>query len=257
MVNTKINKMVLVCALLLLSISVVAAEKLFFERQLTAPVLDFKTVEIIAGAGTLKVNGIEGEQLTVDATVKSADYAKVAELVDEFETKMLFYIRQEQGNLLVMAKPRKSMFNTPNIQIDIQINLPSHMNLLVDDGSGSIVIENINGHVDLDDESGSLQLKNIRNDVKVKDAAGSITISDIIGQVNIDDKAGSIKLSKIEGDVVIKDRSGSIEAAIISGNMTLDDGSGDVRIDGLSGQFKLINDGSGELQVNGKTWPKK
>ena len=251
------NFLTLVVSLLLLSGMAVASEKMSFERQLTAPALDFETVEIITGAGTLRVIGGSGEEMTVDATVTSADYSKMAEFVDEFESKMLFYIKQQQGMIQIMAKPRKSMFNTPNIQINLLVTLPSQVNLNVDDGSGSLMIENISGRLNVDDESGSLRINNIRNDISIKDGAGSITITDIDGLVNIEDKAGAINMSDINGNVVIKDRSGSIEAEKITGNLTLDDTSGDVTVKGLSGQFILLDDGSGKLQVNGKAWPKK
>ncbi len=228
-----------ISSLLFFSGMAVANEKMFFERQLIVPVIEFKTVEIIAGAGTLKVIGGSGEEIIVDATVQSADYSKMAEFVDEFETKVLFFIKQEQGIVQIMAKPRKSMYNTPNIQTNLVVRLPSHVNLNVDDGSGSLQIENISGRLNIDNEAGLLKISQVRNDLFIKDGDGSMTITDVNGQVNIDDKAGSI------------------DAKNINGNLTLDDGSGDVKIEGLNGQFILKDAGSGKIEVNGKIWPKK
>jgi hypothetical protein len=46
-------------------------------------------------------------------------------------------------------------------------------------------------------------------------------------------------------------------AKTIGGNFKVDDGSGSIDVKNLSGQFKLIDDGSGTVHVNGERWVKK
>jgi hypothetical protein len=43
----------------------------------------------------------------------------------------------------------------------------------------------------------------------------------------------------------------------VGGDFKVDDGSGDVVVKNLEGQFKLIDDGSGSIHVNGERWDKK
>lgn len=237
--SLEINKLILFGMLLCLTGVDVMAEKMSFQRQLLLPAADLKSLEIIKGSGTMQVLGGEGNQITVDATIESNDYAEMAEFVEVFDTRVLFYLRNEAEKSQLMAKPRKSMYNTPNIRINLVVKLPRQLNLVVDDGYGPLSIENISGTLQVDNEAGSLKISGIYNDVFIDDGDGSMTIADINGQVNIEDKGGSI------------------DATDINGNLTLDDGSGDVVVEGLNGQFVLLDDGSGTIWVNGESWDKK
>ena len=255
--NTRLYKLILVCGLGWFNVANAVAEKLSFERQLALSAVGLKSLEIVKGSGTLVVLGNTSDQITVNATIESKDYSEMAEFIDIFDSRVLFYLKQNETKSQLMAKPRKSMFNTPNIQIRLHVTLPSHLNLMVDDGYGAVTIDNIAGTLNVDNEAGSLKISQIENDLLIKDGDGSIIISDIIGAVNIEDKAGSINLLDITGDVLIENKSGSIVAENISGNLTLDNESDEVIIEALAGQFKLVNDQSGKLSVNGKPWSKK
>ncbi len=234
-----------------------AAQTLEFKRSLTADPIDTTTVEIVAGAGKLEVIGSDAGDIQIEATVVSKDYSEMAEFVEVFDTRMLFYTKQVNGTTQIMAKARKSMYNTPNIQINLQIRVPAHLNLLVDDGSGSLQVSDLTGSLEIDDESGSMKVHNIKNTVTIKDGSGSVLLEAITGDVQINDKAGSIELRTVQGDVLIEDGSGSIYITNMMGNLSVNDGSGDVQVKGLKGNFKLLDDGSGKVVVNGQTWALK
>ena len=237
--SLEINKLLLFCLLLCLAGVDVMAEKMSFQRQLLLPAEGLKSLEIIKGSGTMQVLGGEGDQITVDATIESNDYAEMAEFVEVFDTRVLFYLKNEAEKSQLMAKPRKSMYNTPNIRINLIVKLPKKLNLMIDDGYGPLSIENISGTLQVDNEAGSLKISRIYNDVFIEDGDGSMTVSDVNGQVNIEDKGGSIN------------------ATAIKGNLTLDDGSGNVVVEGLKGQFVLLDDGSGTILINGEAWDKE
>ena len=115
-------------------------------------------------------------------------------------------------------------------RIDLTIEVPEHLNLDVEDGSGSI---NISGVASL----------------KLKDGSGSINIRNVNGKVEIDDGSGSIDIKHVESDVSIDDGSGSIHVRNVSGKVTVSDGSGSINVN-KADSFELLSDGSGSVNVD-------
>ncbi len=248
------KKIILMAMMICIITTKLQAETLTFKRSLSTEALDFKSVEIIAGAGNMVIEGSESQLIEVDATVVSKDCKKMTEFVEVFDTRMLFGVKQVNDNIQIMAKARKSMYNTPNIQINLQIKIPENLNLIIDDGSGSMQISGLKGTLQIDDESGPIAIRRIQNKVSIKDGSGSLFLESVAGDIEIKDKAGPIELRRIQGDVLIEDGSGDIEVVNQFGQLSIDDGAGDVSVKALNGKFKLLGDGSGTVVVNGQTW---
>ncbi len=253
------KKIVWVSAIGLVTLSAWAGDELSFDRSLSMSTDRLSAVEFDVGAGSLEIVGTSGDEIRINATIESDDYRDMGDLMEDFEEKMRFEIDRESEYAMVYAKSKDNMKwgKSKNIAIHLEVEMPRGMDLVVDDGSGSITIENIDGLVNIDDGSGSMTLRSIGSDVRIDDGSGSIMIAGVNGDLDIDDGSGSVELKDISGSVNIEDGSGEILAKGVGGDFKVDDGSGDVIVKGLDGQFKLIDDGSGSIRVNGEKWGKK
>lgn len=257
--DSNMKKTVLIGAIGLVSLSALAGDKLTFDRSLSLSTDRLSAVEFDVGAGSLEIVGTSGDEIRINATIESDDYRDMDDLLEDFEDNMRFEIDRESEYAMVYAKSKDKMKwgKSKNIAIHLEVEMPRGLDLVVDDGSGSITIENIDGLVSIDDGSGSMTLRSIGSDVRIDDGSGSIMIAGVNGDLDIEDGSGSIELKDISGSVDIEDGSGGIMAKFIGGDFKVDDGSGDVIVKNLDGEFKLVDDGSGSIRVNGEKWGKK
>ena len=253
------KKLILISAISLVSLSAMSGNSLKFDRSLSMSTDRLSAVEFDVGAGSLDIVGTSGNEIKINATIESDEFKNMDSLLDAFEKNMLFSIERQSEFAMIYAKSKDNMAwgKSKNIMIHLKVELPKGMDLVIDDGSGSITVENIDGTLKIDDGSGSITLRNIANDVRIDDESGPIQIADVSGNLTIDDGSGSIELKNISGSVAIEDGSGEIVAKTIGGNFKVDDGSGSIDVKNLSGKFKLIADGSGSVHVNGERWVKK
>ena len=226
---------------------------------------------IDTGAGSLTVEGVDGlDSIEVTATI-GVDGISNEEKARELVEKKLKLSLTERGDRIVLDSGWDSGMWGPGREawVKLEVRMPSGLALEIDDGSGSIVVdnvraavriddgsgsirvENLDGLLNIDDGSGSIKITDINNDVTIDDGSGSLSIDGVTGNLRIDDGSGSVDMKNIGGTVEIEDGSGSINAKVIGGDFILDDGSGDVVIKELNGEFELIDDGSGSIRVNG------
>ncbi len=253
------KKLALISAISLISLSVISGDNMKFDRTLEMSTDRLTAVEFDVGAGSLDIVGTTGNQIRINATIESDDFRDMSGLVEAFEDKMMFSIERQSEYAMVYAKSKSNMSwgKSKNIMIHLQVELPRGMDLVIDDGSGPMSIENIDGEIKIDDGSGSITLRDIGNDVQIDDGSGPIMITDVNGDLSIDDGSGAVEMKNIIGSVDIEDGSGSILAKDVGGDFKVDDGSGDIVVKALAGEFKLVDDGSGSIRVNGETWGKK
>jgi DUF4097 and DUF4098 domain-containing protein YvlB len=239
-----------------LAFNVWALNELSFEKEVSIAKNNAKAVIIDVGAGSLKVRGEDVDEISITAKVYSKEYSGLAELQESFDDNVIFDLQHKGSNIVFKAKNKDKLFSfsDSNISIDVELIMPKDMHLEIDDGPGNVLITNINGMLEIDDASGSLNIQNIGASVSIDDGSGSLEISNVFGDVRIDDGSGKIKITHINGSVYIDDGSGDINITDVSENITVEDGSGSVNILELAGNFKLIDDGSGNIYVNEKKW---
>jgi len=124
---------------------------------------------------------------------------------------------------------------SPGVRLQVQV--PQHLALDIDDGSGSMVVNNVRG------------------DIRVDDSSGSIRMRDVGGSISIEDGSGSIDIDGVGGDISIEDGSGGIRVSDVTGSVIVDDGSGSVNVNGVGQDLIIVDDGSGSINytdVQGK-----
>ncbi len=202
------------------------------EQQFNLPTSGLKTLRIRADEGKLTITGNEDlVEIRVHATIRVRASFSDKEF-SEFLDASIRLALSRHGRAAELDSTISAMSVADyNPRIDLVVEMPRELDLMVIDGQGVLEISDVHGEVEINDGSGKLILKNIR------------------GDVTIIDEAGSMEISQITGDVQIRDRTGSVRAEKIDGMLFLSKRSGPVSIDGLSGDLVIESELRGELDI--------
>lgn len=204
-------------------------------KALSLPAAGLKALEIEAGAGSLTVSGRPGlAAIEVKAEIVArgvSDKEMDAYLKDRVEL-----ILEKRGDSAVLVSRVREKFGffdfNDNTVIHLTVLVPETLPLDIDDGSGSIVVEDLGASL------------------RVEDGSGSIRIARVGGPVTVDDGSGGIEISEVKGDVTVDDGSGEIRVRQVGGTVTVDDGSGSIDIEEVGKDVRLISTGSGGVDVS-------
>lgn len=209
-------------------------------RELSLASAGIGALEIEAGAGSMEIAGVSGlNEINVEASIvvpaRNDDKAKKIVADD-----LVLYLEKEGDNAVLHAYFDNSGFSFDDSPaIHLAIRVPENMSLDVDDGSGSLEIEDVRGDIELDDGSGSITLNNVGGTVEIDDGSGSITARGVGGDIKIDDGSGSIKVSDVAGSVIVDDGSGSIDARDVENDLIIvNDGSGGLNFSNIGGKVE-------------------
>jgi hypothetical protein len=217
-------------------------------KNLSLSAKGINELDIDCGAGFLKVYGRKDlKEIKVEAeiVVKGGSAKKVLQKYVKLSLKK----RGRSAVLISQIDWRGSSSLFKSAVINLTVTVPKNMDLIVDDGTGSMEIAGITGDLKVDDGSGSMEIKDITGDLDVEDGSGSMKIEGIEGDVDIDDGSGKMDARDIQGDISIKDGSGTIYIRDIGGNVTVRDGSGSINIDGVEKNVTILRSGSGGLNI--------
>ena len=185
---------------------------------------------IDAGAGSMTVTG-DGDtdeiQVTATIFVDTNDDEKAERIIAD---RLTLSLERDGDRIELKSYFEDGMWGNSSGGVKLEVVMPQGLALRVDDGSGSIVIEDTEGDVEVDDGSGSLKIYNA-------------------GSVEVDDGSGSIVIEGATGDISIIDGSGSITVSEVGGSVTVDDGSGSINIDDVEKDVIIEDAGSGGLNV--------
>ncbi len=222
------------------------------KEHLSLDAQGIKHLEIDAGAGFLKVVGINdltNIEVEAEIIVRGMREAKAEKFIkDKLELRLERF--DHRARLVGKFKSHFSLFNWGEKLCNLTVRVPKTIDLSIDDGSGSISLNQIEGKLKIDDGSGSIKIEDINGDLEIDDGSGGIEAAAIKGSVFIDDGSGEIRLQNIEGDVRIDDGSGDINVDNINGNVTLSDNSGSIWVDTVSKDVIIQDDGSGDVKIS-------
>jgi DUF4097 and DUF4098 domain-containing protein YvlB len=213
------------------------------QEELTLDARTLTAMDIDVGSGSLTIQGEAGlTEIRVTADIYTDKNNS-----DDYE---LTLTKSANTSFLVAKNNSTSGFwvgDSPHI--DITIHLPEYLALDIEDGSGSIEVNDILGKLDIRDGSGNITVKNIGSDTYIHDGSGEIEVSQINGKLDIVDGSGEINIEDVKGNLTIDDGSGTIYATNITGNANIDDGSGDLTVKQVTG-IVTVDDGSGNININ-------
>ncbi len=206
------------------------------ERELSLAAKGIASLEIKAGAGSMEVRGVDGQdEILVEATIVVADTDDddAAEII---EKRMRLSLDRRGDVAFLEATFDDGWLGTSDGgRIDLDVTMPTGLALAIDDSSGSIDVMDTEADLEVDDGSGSIDINNVAN-VVVEDGSGSIDIARAAGDVNVIDGSGSITVRSVAGSVTIDDGSGSIKVSDVEEDLILvDGGSGSFRYSDVRG----------------------
>ena len=194
---------------------------------------------VSAGSGSLVVEGRAGTSgVTVTATVCASE---------EWMLEEMDVVLERRGSTLDLETfyPDGSWRDGGYARIDLRVELPLGMDAEIDDGSGSATLSGL-GDLTVDDGSGELYVEDIQGSVDIDDGSGELEIRDVQGDVFVEDGSGSMDIVGVTGSVTVEDGSGSIEIRDVGQDvMAYEVGSGTIRVSGVEGNF-TVRDGRNE-----------
>tara|TARA_Y100000294_G_scaffold35733_2_gene31289 strand:- start:72 stop:653 length:582 start_codon:yes stop_codon:yes gene_type:complete len=184
-------------------------------------------IRVIARAGSLEIAGHPNlGEVRASGTACANSQARLNDVQ---------LLTRRDGDIVVVETV------TEQGRLDVSLEVPAGLPLVVDDASGSTVVSDV-AALELDDGSGSIRIERVAGHVSVTDRSGSLNIEQVGGSVTIEeDGSGSIRITDVTGDVVIEeDGSGSITVTDVDGSFrVLQDGSGRIRSDRIGGQVSI------------------
>jgi len=201
-------------------------------RELKLDIDGIDELVVEAGAGSMDVRGVAGlDSIVVNATVAVPD-ADQKDATKVIEKKMRLSLKRNGDSAKLDSWFEQGLFGKgSDARIDLDISVPTRIDISIDDGSGSIDISDVLAAVSIDDGSGSIHLNNVTN-------------------IQIDDGSGSINIANASGDVAIVDGSGSITVRSVGGSVTIDDGSGGIDVSDVEQDLIIVDDGSGGFRFS-------
>jgi hypothetical protein len=197
-------------------------------RDATLAATASETLQLIARSGSLRVEGRPG---ATEVRVRGRACASSEDLLEQLR------LHTDRGGSAVRVEVAEidSDWNWRDgrnqyARMDLVIEVPAGMAADIEDGSGSMVLRGL-------------------GNLRVEDGSGDIEIEDIDGDIRVDDGSGDVRLTRIRGDVEVDDGSGSVDIRDVTGSVLLDDGSGSVTIAGVGGSVRIPDDGTGDLDV--------
>lgn len=240
-------------ALVLLLMAVTAMAALGFEKTqtLTLAAEGLTKIEVTAGAGFLKVSGVEGAravEVKAEIVVSGVSDKDMEEYIkDHIELEL----RKAGSTAVLVGRIREHGFSfmPREALIDLTVTVPKGLAVEIDDGSGELTVNGVSGGLRIKDGSGSMEVKSIVGDLWIDDGSGEIEVDDVQGNVEIIDGSGETDVRNVTGDLSIDDGSGGITLGKIGGTVTVEDGSGSLRIDDVGKDVRIKHKGSGSVDV--------
>jgi len=210
------------------------------EKTLKLPAEGIHLLSVDAGAGSLKIEGVEG-LTSIEVTAEISVHGVADRHINDFLDEHLRFSLEKSGEEAVLKG--YFHFSGPHLffddgKVDLTVRMPKAMDLDVDDGSGDLSVKNVRGEVSIDDGSGDLTVSNIEGDLRIDDGSGELEARNVTGNVRIDDGSGSLTVVGVGGTVTVDDGSGGIYIEDVAKDVVLEStGSGSVRTNNVRGRI--------------------
>jgi hypothetical protein len=242
------NKPLLVLACLLAS-NLWAYDDCTYEKRIdtTLDLTNASQLKINATAGDLMVTGDSQDAV---AAIEAVICASEEEWADES------WLRMESGTTaeITVEDPRSgnsSWMNNEYFSVDLRVNVPAGMALIIRDSSGSMTVKG-SGDLSIRDSSGDIEISDIQGMVNIEDSSGDIEMVHVQGDLVIEgDSSGNITGTDIRGSVLVRnDSSGNIHFEDVQDDFVVErDSSGSIVADKIGGDFRVLKDGSGGIEA--------
>jgi hypothetical protein len=230
-----------------LSAATLGAQGYTAPRSATVPASNARRIEVIARAGSLRIDGRAGAR---DVTVRGTARASSRSGLEEIK----LIAEERDGTIHIEADiPENRDWNDDDERqsLDLTIEVPRDLPLDVDDGSGDLEIRNI-GPLDLSDGSGEATVEHVGGNLRVKDGSGALHITDVNGDVEVNDGSGTLEIRDVQGGVEIPSKgSGTMRITNVTKSVHVrSKGSGSIDVAHVGGDFIVDRRASGSIDYS-------
>jgi len=224
-----------------------------FERTLT--VSGTPEVEVVTGSGRIEVQAGPAGRIEITGKIRGHDWGwnrggpvSLEERVRRIEANPPI---EQSGNVVRIGRLTDKDLGQ-GVSISYTVTVPASSSLRAKTGSGSQLIDGVEGSVDASSGSGSLTLRDIGGRSRASTGSGSITADTVDGAFQASSGSGSIRATRVAGAITAKTSSGSIDVEQTrAGDVTVSSGSGSVRLRGVRGAVQASTS-SGGLTIDGE-----
>jgi hypothetical protein len=197
-------------------------------RTQSLPASGLERLVAVTGAGTLEIIGEAGRQ----------DIEFVAEIHARDTSEVQLLLEASGSSARLTANAHNGRRDGGWTRIDLLVRMPAELALDLEDGSGEININGLQGSVLINDGSGALFLDGAAS-VTIKDGSGEMIVENIAGNLDIDDGSGAIRVRNVGGTVTVNDGSGAIDINGAGGLNIINSGSGGLSIRDVQGPVSI------------------
>ena len=220
-------------------------------EHLELPIKGIESIHIICGPGFLDVFGVEGsDRIKVKADIRISGITPQM-LQDFFDDHVTLSLEKRLGKAVLQSEFKNKIRMKADAKIDLTVEVPKSLEVMIDDGSGSIFVTGLAENLKIEDGSGSIVIRMTEGPVSISDGSGKIELTDITGNIDVKDGSGKINIGRIKGNVRIVDGTGPMTIRDIDGNLTVTDGSGSIEITDVTQNVFIKEAGSGMLDIEG------
>lgn len=196
-----------------------------------------RNVKIKVPEGELKIIGTSSDfALRGTIEIRGND----EELLEKELLSLEDCIIKEDSESLMIEVPKDMK---TRIKVNLEIVLPSKINLECSCLSADIDLENIEGNINISNISGDMTLSDATGIVKTSTKSGDFTLERIKGEIEAYTLSGDIEAFELEGKVKLKSFSGDVKVDdLVSDQISVDTISGDI-----AGENILIKDNRGSF----------
>jgi len=229
--------------------------------------------------GQIEVEGHEGADFEIEIHVQGSDATpdRVRVEIDDgrkAEVNIRFPLDESKHYVYPKASGETSfsiddggswlakLFGSGNIKIsksgrgleiwaDATVRVPRGKSLIVDHGAGTIVVNDVEGDLELGTHSGPIEVDDVEGSVSVDTGSGRVTVANINGNLLVDTGSGSVTVRDVRADSVHVDTgSGNVSLEGVDGSTVyVDTGSGGVKAEGIGADDLTIDTGSGSVSL--------
>jgi len=154
-----------------------------------------RQIFIEARAGSLTVEGSK-EIMIVRAEGKACAHDE--QLLEEIQ--LVVERRGRDIHIVTEIPNRDWSFWKQSPSLDLSVELPRNVKLIVEDGSGATIIRGVQ-ELRLRDGSGAITVEDIDGNVEIEDGSGAISIDDVGGSLELEDGSGGLTIEDVRGTV--------------------------------------------------------
>lgn len=170
--------------------------------------------------GSVEVRGWDRPDVVVEIEKRAEDKEavdKITVLSEQSGAKIQVAV-QYSGNRRFVGIGR---FTSPSARLIV--NAPRKLNLAIRTGDGSVVVERLEGTLQLRSADGSIRATETAGDLLVESGDGSLTIEDVSGRVEARTTDGSIRITGVPAAVRARSGDGSVVLRIRRGAVMTED----------------------------------